>query len=136
MNVLVDTCIVIDYLQMRAPFYDNARDLVMAVAGNQINGYITAKSVTDIYYLMHRYFHDDIRTRNALSSLFKLFQVLDTTALDCQLAILSPISDYEDAVMVETAARNGIDCIVSRNIHDYRNSSVPVYLPQDFLQLL
>ena len=69
MNVLVDTCIVIDYLQMRAPFYDNARNLVMAVAGNQINGYITAKSVTDIYYLMPRYFHDDIRTRNALSSL-------------------------------------------------------------------
>lgn len=38
MNVLVDTCIVIDYLQMRSPFYDNARNLVMAVAGNQING--------------------------------------------------------------------------------------------------
>ena len=85
---------------------------------------------------MHKLLHDNQKTRESLSTLFRIFRVLDTTALDCQLAILSPISDYEDAVMDETAARNGIDCIVSRNIHDYRNSSVPVYLPQDFLQIL
>ena len=136
MKALIDTCIILDLLQKREPFFADSYDIFYLSATNQIDGYITAKSCTDIYYLMHKLLHDNQKTRESLSTLFRIFRVLDTTALDCQLAILSPISDYEDAVMDETAARNGIDCIVSRNIRDYRNSSVPVYLPQDFLQIL
>ena len=136
MRALIDTCIIIDLLQRRDPFFADAHEIFLAAARNQFDGYITAKSVSDIYYLMHRVFHDDQKTRGALSSLFKLFLIADTTALDCQLAILSPIGDYEDAVMAETALRTDMDCIVTRNTNDYTNSSVPVYEPGEFLKRL
>lgn len=136
MKALIDTCIVIDLLQKREPFFDSAHKIFLAAARNQFEGYITAKSVSDIYYLMHRTFHDDQKTRNAISSLFKLFRISDTAGLDCQLAILSPIGDYEDAIMVETALRTNMDCIVTRNKHDYSNSTVPVYEPTEFLNQL
>ena len=65
-----------------------------------------------------------------------MFSVLDTTGDDCKNALFSPITDYEDAIMVETAKKAGIDYIVTRNIKDYSKSSVKVSLPADFLKIL
>ena len=136
MRVLVDTCVIIDALQSRVPFAQEAQKIFIYSANKQFEGYITAKSVTDIYYLTHRLLHSDAEPRKILSKLFTLFQLLDTTSLDCRKAISSEISDYEDAIMVETAIRSEMDCIVTRNVKDYRKSTVKVYEPSEFLKLL
>ena len=70
MRVLVDTCVIIDALQSRAPFSEVAQKLFIYSANKQFEGYITAKSVTDIYYLTHRLTHNDVETRKILSKLF------------------------------------------------------------------
>ena len=75
-------------------------------------------------------------TRKILSKLFTLFHLLDTTSLDCRKAISSEIGDYEDAIMVETAIRSEMDCIVTRNVKDYMKSSVKVCEPSALLKLL
>ena len=55
---------------------------------------------------------------------------------DCRQALINGESDdYEDAVMIETAKRSGIDCIVTRNERDYSKSSVTVYTPKQFINL-
>lgn len=136
MRVLVDTCIIIDALQSRIPFAEAAQKIFIYTANKQFEGYITAKSITDIYDLTHRLTHSDAETRKILSKLFTLFQLLDTTSLDCRKAISSEIADYEDAIMVETAIRSEMDCIVTRNAKDYMKSSVKVYEPSAFLKLL
>lgn len=87
MRALIDTCIIIDALQDRRPFADDARAVFYAAA-------------------------------------------------DCINAVDSCISDYEDAIMAESAARSGMDCIVTRNVSDYSLSKVPVYTPQEFLAAL
>ncbi len=46
------------------------------------------------------------------------------------------MKDYEDAVMVQTALRIGADCIVTRNLKDYKLSSFPVYSPEQFISEL
>lgn len=136
MRVLIDTCIIIDALQNREPFCRDAQAIFLAVANNRFIGCITAKSSADIYYLTHRYLHDDKASRAVLSKLFTLFEVLDTAGADCRHAIPSAVSDYEDAVMVETAVRTESDCIITRNLRDYAKSPVPVYAPDDFLRKL
>ena len=72
-------------------------------------------------------------TRKVLSTLFSLFELLDTAGMDCRKAISSELTDYEDAMMSETALRCGMDCIVTRNLRDYGKSPVPVYAPSTFL---
>lgn len=111
MRVLIDTCVIVDALQSRKPFDEAAQRIFIYSANQQFEGYITAKSVTDIYYLTHRLTHSDSETRRILSKLFTLFHLLDTTSLDCRKAISSEIADYEDAIMVETAVRSEMDCI-------------------------
>lgn len=136
MRAFIDTCVVIDALQSREPFAKDAQDIFLAAANNLFLGYISAKSVTDVYYLMHRHTHDDKASRDILNKLFALFDVLDTAGIDCRKAVLSPVSDFEDAVMVETALRSEVDCIVTRNLRDFTKSPVPVYEPKAFLKLL
>ena len=136
MKVLIDTCVVIDVLQNRKGFGDDAQKIFLAVANKWFDGFLTAKSIADIYYLTHRHTHSDKDTRKVLNTLFQLFELLDTTGIDCRRAISSDILDYEDAVMVESAVRAGIDCIVSRNLKDYSKSTVPVYSPAEFLKLI
>ena len=136
MRALIDTCIIIDALQNREPFAADAQAILLASANKRLDGFISAKSVTDIYYLTYRLTHVDKDTRGILSRLFVLFDVLDTAVMDCRKAIASNTTDYEDAVMIETAVRSGMDCIVTRNIKDYTAAPLPVYAPSDFLKEL
>lgn len=136
MRALIDTCVIIDALQNREPFNEQAQQVFFAVANKHAVGYITAKSVLDIYYITHRLTHSDEDTRKILKTLLGLFDVLDTTQLDCRQALSSGISDYEGAVMCETAKRCDVDCIVTKNQKDYTKSEVTVYSPREFLDLI
>lgn len=136
MKALIDTCVIVDVLQNREPFCEKAQTVFLAAANNQFTGCMTAKSATDIYYLTHRFTHDDKASRSVLNKLFMIFEVLDTAGMDCRHAIPSAISDFEDAVMVETAVRTEMNCIVTRNTKDFANSSVPVFTPHEFLEKL
>lgn len=136
MKVLVDTCVIVDVLQNRQPFSEDAQKIFLAAANKQIEAYITAKSITDIYYLTHKLTHSDNETRQILTKLLYLFDVLDTAAIDCRHALASDMSDYEDAVMVATAIRSEMDCIVTRNIKDYMKAQMKVYELNDFVRML
>lgn len=134
MRVLIDTCIIIDALQDRQGFAENVQKIFLLAANRKFTGYVTAKSVTDIYYIMHRHFHDDKQTRNVLNKLLIIFGIMDTSGEDCRQALLSKVSDFEDAVMIETAKHFDADCIVTRNIKDYAKADVKVYTPEEFIE--
>lgn len=134
MKILLDTCVIVDALQSRVPFSQDAQVIFLDVAIQKYIGCISAKSVTDIYYLMRRFFHGDKETRAVLKKLFSLFTVVDTFGVDCISAVDSEMGDYEDAVMSETAARSDVDYIVTRNEKDYSKSKVAVISPADFLK--
>ncbi len=132
MRALIDTCVIIDALQNREPFAEDAKKLFLMLANENFEGYVSAKSITDIYYITHRLTHSNEQTRKILKNLLGLFDILDTTAIDCRKALSSNIVDYEDAVMCETAERSEVDCIVTRNQKDYANSKITIYSPNQF----
>lgn len=130
-SALFDTCVVIDLLQKREPFFEDAHALFLAVANERIQGVLSSKTVLDVYYIMHHANHSAEKTREVLNALFSLFTVADTTAEDCRKAVLSGAADYEDAVLAETAKREGVSCIVTRNLTDFAKAGVTVRLPEE-----
>ena len=136
MRVLIDTCVVIDTLQDRLPFSEDIKQIFLFAANNIFNGYISAKSVTDIYYLVHKTTHDKPKTKEIINKLFSLFDILDTKGIDCKKAILSETADYEDAVMIESALRDEIDCIVTRNNRDYAKAPIKIYNPKQVIEMI
>ena len=136
MRALLNTCVVMDFLQNREPFSLAAKSIFRAAATDWFNSSITAKSATDIYCLTHRCTNSDKESREKLNQLLTILGLLDTTSEDIFHAISSPVSDFEDAVMIETAIRNHMDCIITRNTKDYAKAALPIYTPDEFLAKL
>lgn len=135
MNIVFDTCVIVDILQKREPFCEDTVNLLYAVSNQQINGIITAKSLTDIYYLLRKSLNEQA-VRELLSNMTELFDIVDTTGADCKLALISDMKDYEDAIMVETAKRMKADGIVTRNLKDYQTEDVKIYSPGVLKQII
>ena len=136
MRALIDTCVFIDAIQKREPFWEDAAKLLYAAAAFRFEGFTTAKALADIHYLIRRSLHNEIQTRQHIQQILRLVNVLDTLAEDSIEALYSVVPDFEDAIMTQTALRSGIDYIVTRNLKDYIASPIPGLSPADFLKRL
>ena len=136
MKALLDTCVIMDAVQNREPFAQDAQAVFLAAANETFMSFVTAKAMTDIYYLIHRCTHDSGTAKTTTGRIGLLFAILDTTESDVRRALASNLPDFEDAVMIETALRENMDCIVTRNLSDYQNAPLPVYAPRAFLDRL
>jgi len=63
-------------------------------------------------------------------------QIDNVTRESLEEALGLPFADYEDAVQHAVATSNGLDAIVTRDLGDYKNASLHVYSPSEFLDKL
>ena len=49
-------------------------------------------------------------------------------------ALRSKLTDFEDAVQVESAKQSGIGIIITRNKTDFVKSDVSIFTPEEFLR--
>ncbi len=137
MNALIDTNVIIDVLQQREPWFNDGAAIFEAIANRQINGFVTSKQIADIHFFSRKQFKGqenvDVKARSIIEKLLSLFSLVDTLGADCQNALAIINGDYEDAIMMKSAMRAGMDCIVMRNIDHFSLSTIPVYTPADFI---
>ena len=138
MRVILDTNVLLDVLQNREPWAQDGITIFRAIAANQITGCITAKQIADLHFFSRKMFngeeHVDDKARQVVGKILSLFEVVDTLAVDCQTALGINNGDYEDAILIATAARDRVDCIVTRNLEHFRESPVRVYSPGEFVE--
>ena len=133
MKIIVDTNVILDALTSREPWKEDAETIFRLVALDTVEAYITASSATDIYYLLNKYISGSKETKTVMEKLYSLFGVLDVTGADCLGALMSPISDYEDALMEQVARNNNVDYIVTRNDSDFICGQTKVITPKEFV---
>ena len=64
----------------------------------------------------------------------QFFTVIPEKSNDFIAVVQNPnTEDLEDGLQIQCATKSGLDYIVTRNIDDFKNSSVPAILPSDFL---
>ena len=135
MKIVIDTNIIIDILQKRDPFFADSFLAVQKAISNEIACLLSASAATDIYYIMKRVLGSNSKARNELMYLSMMVNFTDVLGSDIQAALISPLSDFEDAVVDTMAARTGASYILTRNDKDYSNSNVPAITPREFLDL-
>ena len=140
MRALLDTNVMVDVLQHREPWFEDGQKIFYAIANKRIIGCITAKEAADIHFFSRKQFtgqeNVDEKARQVMTKLYAIFELVDTLGIDCQNAIAIKNNDYEDAIMIESAVRAGLDCIVTRNPDHFKMSSIPVYSPAEFVKKL
>ena len=134
-RVLFDSDVLLDVLAQRQPFFFLSAKALDTVTQGQVQGYVSGHAITNIFYILRRQIGNEA-SRKLISKLLEHLQVASVTEQVIKGALQSSISDFEDAVTSEAARAIGLEIIVTRNISDFRNSSVLAMLPQDFLASL
>jgi predicted nucleic acid-binding protein len=138
MKVIMDNNVVIDALNSRQPFDTEAKEIFRAFGKDQFEPYITANSLTDIFYFLRR--GNDANAKKAkavIANLVSVVNVISLTESDCSDALELPMDDFEDAVIAVCAKKTNADYIVSRD-EKFINAGtvVNVISPQRLLSIL
>ena len=132
MKILLDTNVVLDVLLAREPFILHARDIMALVEQKEVQGYLCAISVTTIHYLMQRS-TDKAQADSLIVTLLELFDVAPITKDTLYDASVNNGIDYEDSVIYTAAKDAEVDMIITRDNKGFKNASVSVLSPEEFL---
>ncbi|GAB6887037.1 PIN domain-containing protein [Desulfothermus okinawensis JCM 13304] len=134
MRVLFDTNIILDVLLDREPFTEPAAMLMSKVERSELQGYISAITLTTIYYLLSKNLGKS-KARRYIKLILSLFEIAPVTRIVLEDALNSEFADYEDGVVYQSAIHSGVEFIITRNVKDYKKSSIPVCEPLEFIEL-
>lgn len=133
MRVLIDTNIVLDFLLQREPFFQDAELLFQAIDMGQIIGYVTATTLTDIFYISRRHTRSIEQARQAVLETLTVMAICPIDRAVLESAFNSGLADFEDAVQIFSAVAQGLDAIVTRDVQGFLSSSVPVLSVEELL---
>lgn len=134
MKILIDTNVLVDVFYNREPFVHDARKVLNLVEVRQVQGFITANSVTDLHYVLMRALKDKQVVQESMRVLLTLVEIIDVTGEDIRKAFLLDGNDFEDDLQCVCAERAKMDYIITRNGKDFAGSKVPAIEPGAFLE--
>jgi predicted nucleic acid-binding protein len=132
MKILLDTNVVLDALLAREPFVVIAREIFILIENKELEAYLCATSVTTIHYLMQRA-TNKAEADNLIATLLDLFEVAPVTKDILSDASVHNGTDYEDSVIYTAAKEVDVDMIITRDNSGFKNSSISVLEPSEFL---
>ncbi len=134
MRVLIDTNIVLDFLLQREPFSQDAELLFQAIAADRVIGYVTATTLTDIFYISRKHTCSVEQARQAVSETLTAMVICPIDRAALELAFNSGWIDFEDAAQIFGAVAQGLDAILTRDNQGFLSSPIPVLSIQKLLQ--
>ncbi|MCI8784354.1 MAG: PIN domain-containing protein [Dorea sp.] len=134
MKLLIDTNILLDVLLKREPFYYKAVEVLELVQYDNVQEYVSAAAVTDIYYIAYKYLKDKGLVRQLLKKLMGIVSIAAVSEKEIEEALELAWNDFEDSVQYAVALLNEMDGIVTRNPKDYKRADMKVWSPEQVLQ--
>lgn len=134
-KALIDTNVILDIALNREPFFEYSSKIFDRIDDQILEGFITASSITDIYYIASKQ-KDKVQARKFLISLIQILEVIGIDKDIVIQALESDVPDFEDAIQVFSAKSNSINLIITRNKADFANSGIKILDPQEFIQSL
>ena len=132
-KILVDTNLILDFLLERQPFFKDPEALFQLIKTNQIIGYATATTLTDIFYIAKRHTKSLEKANQAVSVTLAALQICPVNRQVLELALSSSTPDFEDAVQAACVAIQGLDALVTRDA-DFITELIPLLSISDVLQ--
>lgn len=133
MRVLIDTNVILDILLEREPFLAEARAVLENIRVGRIVGYVTATTLTNIFYIVRRQTKSLERTKQAVSMTLTLMEISLVDRQILEQAFASNLKDFEDGVQEACAKLANLDGIVTRDREDFADSSVRIFSPGELL---
>ncbi len=135
MRVLFDTNVVLDVLLARPPHAAPAIELFDRVARRELDGLLSATTITTIFYLAAKA-AGTAQAKRHVNTLLGLFEIAAVGRSALADALALGFGDYEDAVLHEAARHAGATAIVTRDPKGFAAAKLTVYSPAELLRIL
>ncbi len=132
MNLMFDVNVLLDVIQLREPRFASSAEVCARAVRKEFAAFVPAHAVTTLAYVVRRYAGAK-KEAEVLDWLLAHFKVASIGHLDLLRARAYGWTDFEDAVVATLAEANGCRLILSRNVRDFKKSSVPAMTPEEFL---
>lgn len=134
MRILIDTNIVLDVLCNRTEFVNDSMTVFKLCETKRIKGYISTLSIANLVYIMRKELNMG-KISQLIEKLSLIFEIVDLKADDLKKATKLKFKDYEDAVQSIQAKRIKATYIITRNIKDFKNSTVPAINTKELISI-
>ena len=135
MDLVLDNNIVIDHIDRREPFYELSRRVCLLGGVGEANTYISVNMLTDLYYLLRKDYGSQ-GAQDLIENNLSFLQLIGISAEDAQKALAARWGDFEDCLVARCAEKIKADYIVTRNVKDFRSSSVEAVTPEELFDRL
>lgn len=134
-KIFIDANIFLDLFLDRRSFAEPAFKLLNWCELGLLDGYTSSINIANLYYILRKQL-SKTEAIQLLSKVLNHINILGTTKDDILFAFKSDFSDIEDGFQYYTALGQGeINFIITRNKKDFKNSLIPVLLPEEFIKM-
>ena len=132
-KVFVDTNIIVDLIADRKPFSKFAIEIFNKAEKKELELFTSSHSITSTHYLLKKYLSEK-DLRDILYNLLDYLTVIPVDVDVLKKGLRSKHKDFEDSIQIFCASTvEKIDCIVTRNVKDFKNSVIPIFTPDEFV---
>jgi hypothetical protein len=129
MKILLDCDVLLDQMLRREPFLPDSTRIFNACEAGKIHGAIAWHSLANAYYMAN----EGERALKFFEDLLSFVEVIGGDTKLALEAIHSSFPDFEDALQSVCAGKFEADFIVTRNVKDYKLSTIKAISPSYFL---
>jgi predicted nucleic acid-binding protein len=130
-KVFLDTNIIVDLIADRKPFSKYSIEIFKKAEEKKIKLFTSSHSIATTHYLLKKYLEEKI-LRDVLYNLLDYVTVIAVDTDVLKKGLRSKHKDFEDSIQILCASTiEKIDCIVTRNTRDFRDSEILVLTPDE-----
>ena len=131
-NILIDLNVMLDLLLDRKGS-DASKTVLELSEQDSHHLYISAHIVTTFAYLLEESNVPISQIQYHINWLVETFTVVPVDSTLLKNALKSRITDYEDAVIEQAGITCGATTIITRNVKDFKASSLPALKPEEYI---
>jgi len=133
-KIFVDTNVIIDLIADRKPFNQFAIEIFNKTETKSIKLYTSSHAFATTHYLLKKYIGEK-KLREILYNLTEFITIIEINESIIKKALKSKYKDFEDAIQIITSySIDKMDCIVTRNIKDFKDAEIPVFTPDELIK--
>ena len=135
-NVFIDTNILMDIFADRHPFIKSSLKIYNLGIKRKIKLFTTSNTITTLHYLLKKTISEE-KTRMAIEHVLENTTIISVDVNIIKKSLKSNHKDFEDAIQIVSAQSiHNMDCIITRDLKDYKHAEINVLTPDDFLNTL
>jgi len=135
-NIFIDINVLVDVFANRIPFIDSSLKIYNIGIQKKIALFTSSNTISTIHYILKKSISEE-KTWIAINHILTHISIIPVDINILKKSLKSNHKDFEDAIQIVSAQSiNDMNCIVTRDLKDYKFAEINVMTPDDFLNKL